>query len=119
MLDNASHRSLDETLVERTPMTESRVPVAGGGGGGGYVGHEPLPVGGYTHNEKDMYRSSHQALPMPAQSEMETSANVWEIDGRERTWPLPTERESPVSERQHVWEHPPSGRRNDREELHF
>jgi hypothetical protein len=63
-----------------------------------------------------VYRSSRQDLPIPAQSEMETSANVWEIDGTERPRASSIELESPVIGRVHMWE---ERRWNNREELHF
>jgi hypothetical protein len=65
---SASARSLDETLVDRTPMTEHRT-LAGAGLGSG--------------NEKEVYRASEPEVAMPVESEMQTSANVWELDGRE------------------------------------
>jgi hypothetical protein len=78
----ASRRSLDETLVERTPMTQHQVLAAGPG---------------YVANEKELYRSSHPNTALPQESEMETSANVWELDGRERERPVVSELESPVT----------------------
>jgi hypothetical protein len=92
--DTGRHHSLDETLVDRTPMTEHVVPVAG------YVG-----------DEKDVYRPD---VVMPRQNEMETSANVWEIDGREmpRRDTGPSEVEPPVIQ-------PARVRRQEHSELHF
>jgi hypothetical protein len=91
---NRSNRSLDETLVDRTPMTEHAVPVAA------YVG-----------NEKDVYRSD---VVVPRGNEMATSANVWELDGQEMQRPSMTasELESPGAERGRV-------RRQEHSELHF
>jgi len=48
----------------------------------------------HTGNEKEVYRSSEPEVPMPRESELYTSANVWELDGRERA--VPSELESPV-----------------------
>lgn len=102
----ASRRSLDETLVERTPMTEHQV-LAGGAG--------------YSRNEKELYRSSEPIVAMPRESEMETSANVWELDGRERERPLPSELESPITGgngwNQHDKARP--AHRQEHDELHF
>jgi hypothetical protein len=114
-----SHHSLDETLVDRTPMIEQQASVAGAG-----YGHaNRVPVGGYTQNEKDVYRSSQRdvSTTMPHQNEMETSANVWELDGTERPRPTPSELESPTVERGSAppWGGRDEARRHDREELHF
>jgi hypothetical protein len=49
-------------------MTEHRT-LAGAGLGSG--------------NEKEVYRASEPEVAMPVESEMQTSANVWELDGRE------------------------------------
>jgi hypothetical protein len=116
-----SHHSLDETLVERTPMVEQQAPAAGAG-----YGHaNRAPVGGYMQNEKDVYRSSQKdvSAPMPHQNEMATTANVWELDGTERPRPMPSELESPAVERGAA---PPWGgraeaqiKRHPHEELHF
>jgi hypothetical protein len=92
--DAGRHHSLDETLVDRTPMTEHRVPVAG------YVG-----------NEKDVYRSD---VVVPRENEMETSANVWEIDGREMQ-----RRDTGVSELASPVVEPARVRRQEHSELHF
>lgn len=73
-------------------------------------------------NEKDVYRSSQQNVHhvvSPGHSEMETSANVWEIDGRERERPMPSELESPVVERGSPWSDGRERRRDPRSELHF
>jgi hypothetical protein len=86
--------SLDETLVDRTPMTEHSVPIAG------YVG-----------NEKDVYRSD---VAVPRETEMETSANVWEIDGREMQ-----RQETGVSELESPLVKPARVRRQEHSELHF
>lgn len=100
-------------------MVEPQIPAVAGGYG---QEHRVLP-GGYMQSEKEMYRSSQQdvSIPMPHQSEMETSANVWELDGTERPRPAPSELESPPVERGSA---PPWGGRNERwrdhrEELHF
>jgi hypothetical protein len=100
-LENGSHRILDETLVDRTPMTEHRVPVRGYGG-----------------NEKDVYRSSEPDVVLPRQNEMETSANVWEIDGREmqRRGTTVSELESPIVEQTSAARR---GQRHEHSELHF
>jgi hypothetical protein len=102
MEDGSHSRSLDETLLNRTPMTEPRSPVAG-----------------YVRNEKDIYRSSQQDVMLPQSSEMETAANVWEIDGRERERPLPSELESPTVESGNIWESGKPGGRHEHSELHF
>lgn len=73
-------------------------------------------------NEKDVYRSSQQnvhCVVSPGHSEMETSANVWEIDGRERERPMPSELESPVVERGSPWSDGRGQRRDPRSEMHF
>jgi len=106
MLDNASHRSLDETLVERTPMVDPRTP---------HYQHE-VPIGSYVQNEKAAYKASHKPLPMPTQIEMETSANVWELDATEVPRPRQAGVESPTATHGHERN---EGRRNDRDELHF
>ncbi|KAF2031220.1 hypothetical protein EK21DRAFT_111256 [Setomelanomma holmii] len=79
---SVSARSLDETLVDRTPMAEHHT-LAGGGLGYG--------------NEKELYRASQPEVAMPVQSEMSTSANVWELDGRETERMERSELESPIS----------------------
>jgi hypothetical protein len=63
--------SLDETLVDRTPMVEHRTPIGAG------VGAGAMMVPG---REKEVYRSRQ---PDAGQNEMYTSANVWELDSRE------------------------------------
>ncbi|KAH7083715.1 hypothetical protein FB567DRAFT_90776 [Paraphoma chrysanthemicola] len=75
---SASARSLDETLVDRTPMAERRDLASTHMGGGMRMG------GGLASgNEKEVYRASEPEVSMPIESEMQTSANVWELDGRE------------------------------------
>jgi hypothetical protein len=77
-----------------------------------------VPVGGYIGNEKDVYQSSQPVVELPRQSEMETSANVWEIDGREmqRRDETLSEVHSPVEERENGM---PRGPRHEHSELHF
>ncbi|KAF2825701.1 hypothetical protein CC86DRAFT_446340 [Ophiobolus disseminans] len=107
----ASARSLDETLVDRTPMTENQV----------LASREGMV---YSGNEKEVYRSSEPEVEMPRESELYTSANVWELDGRETA--VPSELESPVVREARVGsgfdfgldERASTGRR-DRSELHF
>jgi hypothetical protein len=74
-------------------------------------------------NEKDVYRSSQKdvSAPIPHQNEMETNANVWELDGTERPRPMPSELESPAVERGSapLWDGRNEGRRHPHEELHF
>lgn len=65
-----SARSLDETLVDRTPMVQHRKP----------VGAAVMAVPG---REKATYHSEQPDVPMPVQTEMYTSANVWELDSTE------------------------------------
>lgn len=109
MLDNASHRSLDETLVERTPMVDPRTPYY----------QQGEPIGGYVQNEKAAYKASHKPLPVPTQIEMETSANVWELDATESPRVRPAKVESPTDAHGQVRSERNEGRRNDRDELHF
>ncbi|KAH5423416.1 hypothetical protein HBI23_199070 [Parastagonospora nodorum] len=109
MLDNASHRSLDETLVERTPMVEPRTPHY----------QQEVPIGGYVQNEKAAYKAGNKPLPVPAQVEMETSANVWELDATEKPRPIRVGLESPIIAHGQMRSERNERRRNHRDELHF
>jgi hypothetical protein len=85
-MGTASVRSLDETLVDRTPMVEHRAPAGAGG----------LVVPGH---EKVVYRSTQPQVAMPVQNEMYTSANVWELDSTETGTRSRSELESPAMSR--------------------
>jgi hypothetical protein len=80
----------------------------------------PVIGSNYGANEKETYRSSQQAVMLPQQSEMETSANVWELDGTERSRPRPvvSELESPVSGT-NGWSGQKREHREEHSELHF
>jgi hypothetical protein len=79
-----------------------------------------VPVGGYVGNEKDVYQSSQPVVALPRENEMETSANVWEIDGREMQRQdnneIAREVHSPGADRGSA---APRGQRHEHSELHF